>query len=405
MPRRGDGARISCHDSHVQRPDVDAEFERVGRNHGPDLPAAQAALNLPSLQRQVSTAVPFHNLRRTGRLRIVLLQVRQEHFSMQPAVGEHDRLQPALQKLPGNTPRLIYIAAADAQKPVHDRRIVKHKIFFGRRRSVSGQHFHAAADEPSGKLPGIGDRCRRKNELRLPAVKPGDAPEPAQHVRQVTAENAPVGVQLIDDDILQVLEQARPFRVMRQDARVQHVGIRENDVPVLADGSPRVGRRIAVIREYAKSISQFVPQVLQLRQLVLGQRFGGKDIQRAGIGILEHGIQDGKVVAERFAGRRRSHYHRVVTAMHHFRCFRLVRVKLLNALGVIGLRQFRPDPVRHRRPLSFPRGKAMNGRDYFIGRIVRRQLPDCVMHLNGNFASFYRMRSHIIHLLFTLIAV
>ena len=185
-------------------------------------------------------------------------------------------------------------------------------------------------------------------------------------------------MQFIDDDVLQVFEKTRPFRMVRQYARVQHVRIGENDMPVLADGLPRIGRRIAVIGENAERVAQPAPQILQLGQLVLSQRFGGKDVKRAGVRILQHGIQNRKVVAERFARSRRSYDHRIVAAMHPLRRFRLMRVELLDALGAIGLRQFRPDPFRHRRPLSFPRRKAMNRRDHLVGLIVRRQFPDRV---------------------------
>ena len=354
LPGRGDRAGISGHDRHVQRSDVDAEFERIGRDHGPDLAAAQAALDLPPLQRKIPAAIAFHYFRRAGRLRIILLQIREQHFGMQPAVGENNRLKPALQKLPGDAPRLIDIAAANAQKLVHDRRIVEDKIFFGRRRAVPVEHFHIGTDQPSGKLPGIGDRRRRKNELRLPAVKPGDAPEPAQHVRQMTAENPAVRVQLVDDDVLQIFEKARPFRVVRQYARVQHVGIGENDMPVLPDRLPRIGGRIAVIGEYSEWIAQPAPQVLQFGQLVLSQRFGGENVKRAGIGILQHGIQDGKVVAERFAGRRRGHNHRVVAAMHPLRRFRLMRVELLDALWRGRLAPVPAGPIRASAPIELP---------------------------------------------------
>ena len=153
-------------------------------------PLAQAALDLPPFQRKIPPAIASHDFRRTGRLRIVLFQIGQKHFGVQPAVGENDRLKPALQKLPGDAPGLIDIAAANSQKPVHHRRIVKDKIFFRGRRAVAVQHLDIGADEPAGKLSGIGNRGGRKNELRIPAVKPGNALEPAQHIGQMTAENA-----------------------------------------------------------------------------------------------------------------------------------------------------------------------------------------------------------------------
>ena len=43
LPRRRDGSRIARHDAHVERADVDAEFQRVGRHHGSNAAVAQAS--------------------------------------------------------------------------------------------------------------------------------------------------------------------------------------------------------------------------------------------------------------------------------------------------------------------------------------------------------------------------
>ena len=96
LPGRGDGARISGHDGHIQRSDIDSEFERIGRDHSPDLSAAQTTLDLPPLQRKIAPAVASHDFRRSRRLRIILLQIGEQHFGMQPAVGENNRLQTPL---------------------------------------------------------------------------------------------------------------------------------------------------------------------------------------------------------------------------------------------------------------------------------------------------------------------
>ena len=68
---------------------------------------------------------------------------------------------------------------------------------------------------------------------------------------EVAAEHAAIRVQLVDDDEPQVLEQLRPARMVRQDPRVQHVGIAEHDVRLAANRAPRVRRRVAVVGEHA----------------------------------------------------------------------------------------------------------------------------------------------------------
>jgi len=75
----------------------------------------------------------------------------------------------------------------------------------------------------------------------------------------VTAKNAAIGVQFVNDDVLQVLKEARPFCVVRQDAAVQHVGIGQDDVALLTDGLPRIGWSIAVIGKNAEPVPSFLP--------------------------------------------------------------------------------------------------------------------------------------------------
>ena len=69
---------------------------------------------------------------------------------------------------------------------------------------------------------------------------PADALQPPEDVREMAAEHAAIGVQLVDDDEAQVLEQLRPARMVRQDSRVQHVGIAEHDVRLAANRAPRI---------------------------------------------------------------------------------------------------------------------------------------------------------------------
>ena len=66
---------------------------------------------------------------------------------------------------------------------------------------------------------------------------------------EVAAENAAIRVQLVDDHEAEVLEQLRPSRMVRQDPRVQHVGVAQHDVRLAADRAACVRRRVAVVGE------------------------------------------------------------------------------------------------------------------------------------------------------------
>ncbi len=180
----------------------------------------------------------------------------------------------------------------------------------------------------------------------------------------MAAEDAAVGVQLVDDDVAQVLEQLRPARMVRQDPRVHHVGIAEHEVGARSDRAPRILRRVAVVGEHADLLAgrgvDRLAHRLQLRELILRQRLGRKQVERAARRILEDRVEHRRVVAERLARRRRRDDDRVATGQRVLDRFRLVRVELIDAA-----RRERADQPRIER-----RGKRRElGRD-------RRQTPD-----------------------------
>jgi len=72
--------------------------------------------------------------------------------------------------------------------------------------------------------------------LGIAAVEASDAAEAAQHVAQVAAEDAAVGVQFVDHDVAEVFEEARPSSMVRQDPNVEHVRVSQNDVAFFSDG-------------------------------------------------------------------------------------------------------------------------------------------------------------------------
>jgi hypothetical protein len=138
---------------------------------------------------------------------------------------------------------------------------------------------------------------------------PADPAKPAQHVAQMAAEHAAIGVQLVDDDVAEILEQLRPPRMMRQDPRVQHVRIAEHQVRARANRPARILRRVAVVREdtdlIARGVCERLAQALQFRKLVLSERLGREQIQCAARRVLKNRVEDRRVVAERLARRRR----------------------------------------------------------------------------------------------------
>ena len=121
----------------------------------------------------------------------------------------------------------------------------------------------------------------------------------------MAAEDAAIGVQLVDDDVAQILEELRPPRMVRQDAGVHHVGIAEHQMRAGANRATSVLRRVAVVGEHADLLArgrvQRLAHRLQLRELILRERLGRKQHSARLAWILQDRMQDRRVVAERLA--------------------------------------------------------------------------------------------------------
>ena len=286
LPRGSDVARISGHHHYVQRTNVDAEFQRVGRHHGADVAFAQLAFNLAPFARQVTAPIAAHQFPRHGTTLACIAQVRQQHFHGQPVVGEYQRLLIALYKLRRDAPRLMQIAPADSQLLVHHRRIVEDDILLAGRRAVALHQFKRRFGERLGQLARVGDCRRAADELRRRTIERADSFQPSQHIGQMAAVHATVVMQLVDHDVAQALETFRPFRVVRQNARVQHVRIGQHHARAFTNGFSRVLRCVAVVGESANGKARRIHRRLEFVQLIFRQRLGGEQVQRARPGLV-----------------------------------------------------------------------------------------------------------------------
>ena len=96
--------------------------------------------------------------------------------------------------------------------------------------------------------------------------------------------------------------------MVRQDAHVQHVRVAQHQMRTFTDRAARILRRVAVVGKRADRgvLLQPLGQRQQLGQLVLGQRLGREQIERACRRIAQDGTEHRRVVAEGLArcGRR-----------------------------------------------------------------------------------------------------
>ena len=92
LPRGGDRPGVTGHDTDVERADVDAELQRVGRDDRAHAPLAQPFFNLAAALRQVTTAIAPNLILRAWLAAEIVLQVCRQDLGRQATLGEHDQL-------------------------------------------------------------------------------------------------------------------------------------------------------------------------------------------------------------------------------------------------------------------------------------------------------------------------
>src|SRR5664279_2650293 len=189
----------------------------------------------------------------------------------------------------------------------------------------------------------------------------------------MASENSAIGMQFIQNDVTQILEQPHPLGVVWQDAGVQHVWIRQDDMATLSNRLARVLRRVAIVGEHSKAVFEPGGQVMQLSKLVLGQCLGWEQVKGASVWVLQHGIQYRKVVAKCFTGCCRRYDDNILAAVHQLRSGSLVRIELSDSLSHVSLNQFPSHPVRHGSKFRFASWDLPQAREYFVCAVTRNQ--------------------------------
>ena len=190
------------------------------------------------------------------------------------------------------------------------------------RRPVVGDRVERQACQRFGEAAGVPDRRARGDELRRGAVMRGDASQPPKDVRDVRAEDAPKDVHLIDDDDRKVLEEHRPPVVCREDADVEHVGVRDDYV----GRSPRPralgARRIAVVHRCARGRES---ERAQLPDLILCERLSREQVQGGRPRICEQPLERRQLIDEALPAGGSRRYRNVATGARSAQPFGLVR--------------------------------------------------------------------------------
>ncbi len=102
-------------------------------------------------------------------------------------------------------------------------------------------------------------------------------------------EDPPVNVHFIDYHVNQLLEKVRPARVIGQDSGVKHVRIGQQQPCVLANSGAVLAGGIAVV-DGNRDMVLVRQELFERLCLILGERLGGEQIQRARFLIGKHTI-------------------------------------------------------------------------------------------------------------------
>ena len=118
-----------------------------------------------------------------------------------------------------------------------------------------------------------------------------------------------------------------------QNRRVQHVGIGQHQIGLGLDPPALGGWRVAVVDsglDGSGHLAIFGKQFQQPFELILGQRLGGKQIQRSSLFIPQTRLQNGQVVTQRLATRGAGHDDEVLMLSRQFNRGRLVTIQRLD---------------------------------------------------------------------------
>ena len=214
------------------------------------------------------------------------------------ALREADRPQTARRER-GEEPRSVAERArAQPELGVEQRRVPDDDLALGLGGGVRVDDGGGLARQLERELARVRDRCRCEQELRLGVVDPREPPQPPQDVRDVGAEHAAVHVRLVDDDVAQVREDVAPAVVVREDADVEHVGVRQDDVRPLADLPAPLARRVAVVDRGPQALQ---PELRERAGLVLRERLRRVEVERPRLRLARDRVEHGQVERERLS--------------------------------------------------------------------------------------------------------
>ena len=145
-----------------------------------------------------------------------------------------------------------------------------------------GRHGERQAGQRPGQLARVRDRGGGEQELRLAAVERADAPQPPQHAGDVRAEDAAVGVRLVDHDVRRFASRSAQRAWLGRIPTWSMSGLVSTGWPGGARRA-RVAGRVAVVDHRPQPDAE----VAQRARLILRERLGRVDVERPRARLLD----------------------------------------------------------------------------------------------------------------------
>ncbi len=286
--------RVARDDDAVERADVDAHLQGVGRGDPREEAPLESVLDLAALLGKVACPVGGDLLgkHRSGRRR--LLRPQGDELRHSSRCREAQRLQPPLYEIEKEVPRLL--VGREGARAVEEG-VVEKEGLSAAGRAVLGDDVEGEADELFAEFLRVGKRRRREDKAGRGAVEAGDAAQPADDEGHVGPEDPPVAVGLVEDDVAKVAEKALPLRVPGKHV-VKLVGVCDDDPRHLADAPAARNRRVAVVDGRIGPDARGALHVLEDLELVVRQGLRGVDEKGRGLPVALEGLEDGQVEAE-----------------------------------------------------------------------------------------------------------
>ena len=261
LPQGGPGARVAGDDDGVQAGDVDAEFEGGGGGEAEEFAGVEGAFEGAAFLGEVAAAVGGHAPGQGAvDLGEAFLGDHRDQLGAAPGAYEGDRAHALDGQVGEEVGGLGGGGAADGGALLAvqfgERGFPEGEDQFAAWGGVVGDLDHREAGQAACGDRGLGGGRGGQQEDGRGAVAGAQAAQAAQDLGDVGAEDAAVGVALVDDDVAQGTQEGGPAGVGGQYPAVQHVGVGQDVVGVLAYPLAFLEGGVPVVHRGAYGVAQ-----------------------------------------------------------------------------------------------------------------------------------------------------